>query len=56
MMTREMQRDHIEKMKRMREKKVHDMIQEKINYDPNELKKKIERQTRKLRFFTKILF
>lgn len=46
---KEMQQEHIEKMKSIRMKKLHDQIKEKSNYVPNEVEKNIERQTRKLK-------
>jgi hypothetical protein len=45
----ELQKEHIEKMKRLKEKKLHEQIQEKIKYNPKEIDKKLERQTRKLK-------
>ena len=42
--------EHIEKMKKLRMKKLHEKIQETANYDPTEVEKNIERQTRKLKF------
>ncbi len=39
-----------EKIKIVKEKKLQNLIQEKINYDPNKTKK-INRQTRQLRYY-----
>ena len=33
-------------------KKLHEKIQEKANYDPNEVNRNIQRQTRKLKYLT----
>jgi hypothetical protein len=49
MTRRELQQEHIEKIKKMKEKKLHDQIQEKIKYDPKEIDKNFERETRKKR-------
>jgi hypothetical protein len=49
MVKKELQQEHIEKMKKLKEKKLHEQIQEKIKYDPKEIDKKLERQTRKLK-------
>ena len=37
------------KIKQLREKRIHEAIQDTIKYDPKEMKKKITRQTRQLR-------
>lgn len=55
MTRKELQSEHIEKMKKLKQKKLHDQIQEKINYDPKEVKKSFDRQARKLRFADYIL-
>ena len=47
---KELQREHIEKIKRIKEKNLQDKIQEKIRYDPKDEEKKIERKTRELRY------
>ena len=49
MVKRELQQEHIEKIKKMKEKKIHDQIQEKIKYDPKEKSKSFEREARKKR-------
>ena len=46
---KELQNEHIEKFKKLREKKLHEQIQEKIKYDPKEIEKNFERKARKLR-------
>lgn len=47
---KELQQEHIEKIKKIKMKKLHDQIQEKAHYDPTEVNKSIERQTRKLKY------
>lgn len=49
MIRKELQNEHIEKMKKLKEKKLHDQIQEKINYNPKDVRKSFDRQARKLR-------
>ena len=49
MIRKELQQEHIEKFKKLREKKIHEQIQEKIKYDPKEIEKNFERKARKLR-------
>ena len=49
MVRKELQKEHIDKLKKMREKKLHDKIQEKIKYDPKEIDKNFARETRKKR-------
>lgn len=46
---KEMQQEHIEKMKSIRQKKMQDQINEKASQFPSEVDKNIERQTRKLK-------
>ena len=46
---KEMQKEHIEKIKKIRMKKLHDQIQDKAHYDPTMVNKSIDRQTRKLK-------
>ena len=46
---KELQQEHIEKIKKLRMKKLHGQIQETAHYDPSEVNKNIERQTRKLK-------
>ncbi len=46
---KEMQKEHIEKIKKIRMKKLHSQIQDKAHYDPKMVEKSIERQTRKLK-------
>ena len=52
MVKRELQQEHIEKFKKLREKKLHDQIQEKIKYDPKEIEK--SREQRGLTVFNEI--
>lgn len=44
-----MQKEHIDRMKSIRMKKLQDQIKEKSNYTPNEVERNIERRTRKLK-------
>jgi len=44
-----LQQEHVDKVKKMKEKQLHNQIQEKIKYNPKELDKGIERKTRQLR-------
>ena len=46
---RELQQEHIEKMKALRAKRLAEQIKEKANLVPNEVEQKISRQTRKLK-------
>ena len=46
---KELQHEHIEKFKKMHEKKLREQIQEKIKYDPKEIEKNLERKARQLR-------
>lgn len=46
---KEVQQEHIEKMKALRAKKLAEQIKEKSNFVPNEVDSKISRQTRKLK-------
>jgi len=48
-MKKEMQKEHIDKMKSIRMKKLQEQIKEKSNYTPNEVERNIERKTRKLK-------
>ena len=50
MVRKELQQEHIEKFKKLREKKLHEQIQDKIKYDPKEIEKNFERKARKLRW------
>lgn len=54
MTRKELQDEHIEKMKKLQQKKLHDQIQEKINYNPKEVRKSFDRQARKLRYYKKL--
>ena len=49
MVRKELQKEHIEKIKKLKEKKLHEQIQDKINYNPKEVSKNFDRQARKLR-------
>jgi hypothetical protein len=49
MVRKELQKEHIDKLKKMREKKLQEKIQEKIKYNPKEIEKSFQRDTRKKR-------
>lgn len=46
----EMEKKKLDKLRKMREKQVQTKIQEKINYDPDEINKNISRKARELRY------
>lgn len=46
---KENEKEHMLKIKQLREKRIQEAIQDTIKYDPKEMKKKINRQTRQLR-------